>query len=64
MTEAQVVSLTAELRSLKIEHRVYEAPLGNWNVQATSGTLYTAAQLQNLEAAHGITARTNRAEFS
>jgi hypothetical protein len=63
MIESQVVSLTAALRNNEIEYRVYLAAPGDFRVQASSSTAYTTAQLQALEAAHGVSARTNRAEF-
>lgn len=64
MTEAQVVSLTAALRAQNIDHQVENIGAGNFRVRATSSVLYTADQLNTLEANHGVTARTNRAEFS
>lgn len=63
MTEAQVISLTAALRTSGIAHEVREVAPDDWLIMATSGTLYTAAQLTNLETTHGVVARTNRAEF-
>jgi hypothetical protein len=65
MTEAKVITLTAALRSAGVEHRVYDQNpgTGDWRVQATSTSLYTTAQLQNLETTHGVVAETNRAQF-
>ena len=64
MTEAQVVSLTGALRTAGVDHNVEKLGADSYRVTATSGILYTAAQLTNLETAHGVTARTNRAVFS
>jgi hypothetical protein len=63
MTEAQLLTLTQALRNANTEHRVFQAAPGDWVVQASSGTLVSTATLQNLEIAHGVVARTNRAQF-
>lgn len=65
MNEAALITLTQALRNQTppVEHRCWLAGAGDWRVQATSAALYTAAQLAALEAAHGVVASTNRAEF-
>jgi len=64
MTEAQLVSLSQALRNANVDYQVEKIAADNFNIRAISSVLYTATQLQALETAHGVTARTNRAVFS
>ena len=64
-TPAQIASLELALKTAHAEYRSFEKirDSGDWYLVATSGKKYTVAEIQALEAAHGLTARTTRAEF-
>ncbi len=64
MTEAQVLTVTAALRTAGVEHRVWLNGPNDWYVVASPTTTYTADQMNAFETTHGVTASTNRALFT
>lgn len=65
MTEAALVTLTAALRGLTPAPEHVCRPLGggDWMVVVTSSIQYDAQAVEDLATAHGVSARTNRAEY-